>query len=97
MSINFGSELRDQGWNRILPPSHPTPLNMSGHTPGLKQLSAYLQTLHTIDNNYNSRSAGLCCCQDAPKQNGNGADFGQQRTVARIVGQNNGQVRGAAL
>src|ERR1700692_1015514 len=95
MSINLGSELPDQGQNRILPGSHATPLNMIGHTPGLQQLLPYLQTLHTINNNYDSRSAGFCCAQDASKQNWYGADLGQRTTEALIGGKNNGQVRRA--
>jgi hypothetical protein len=96
MSINLGSELPDQGRNRILSGSHSTPLNMIGHAPGLQQLLPYRQTLHTINNNYDSRSAGFCCSQDASKQNRYGADFGQRKAEARIVGNDNGQVRGAA-
>src|SRR5512140_3163350 len=97
MSISLGSEIADQGGNGILPGSHSTPLNMIGHTPGLQQLLPYRQTLHTINNNYDSRSAGFCFSQDASKQNRYGADFGQQTAEARIVGKNNGQVSGAAL
>src|SRR5260370_24945574 len=97
MSICLGSEVPNQGRNRILPGSHSTPLNMIGHTPGLQQLLPYRQTVYTINNNYDSRSAGFCCSQDASKQNRYGADFGQRRAAARIVGKNNGQVRGAAL
>src|SRR6266404_1117091 len=93
MSINLGSELPDQGRKRILPGSHPTPLNMIGHTPGLQQLLPYRQTLYTINNNYDSGSTGLCCSQDASKQDGYGADLGQRATEAGIVGKNNGQVR----
>src|SRR5258708_28537836 len=97
MSINLGSKLPDQGRNRILPGSHSTPLNMIGHTPGLQQLLPYRQTLHAINYNYDSRSAGFYCSQDASKQNRYGADFGQRRAEAGIVGKNNGQERGAAL
>src|ERR1700723_1077465 len=95
MSINLGSELPDQGRKRILPGSHSRPLNMIGNTTGLQQLLPYRQTLHTINNNYDSRSAGFCCSQDASKQNWYGADLGQRRAEARIVRKNNGQVRGA--
>src|ERR1700681_2656295 len=97
MSINLGSELPDQGRKRILSRSYSTPLNAIGHTPGLQQLLPYRQTLHTINNNYGSRSASFCCSQNASKQNRYGADFGQRRVEARIVGKNNSQVRGAAL
>src|SRR5437868_14473712 len=95
MSINLGSELPDQGRNKILPGSHSTPLNKLGYTPDLQQLLPYRQTLHTINNNYDSRSASFCCSQDASKQNWYVADLGQRRAAARIVRKNNGQVRGA--
>src|ERR1700675_3525011 len=94
MSINLGSELPDQGRKRILSRSHSTPLNMIGHTTGLQQLLPYRQTLHTINNNYDSRSAGFCCSQNASKQNWYGADLAQRRAEARIARKNNGQVRG---
>jgi len=95
ISINVGSKLPDQGRKRILFRNPSTPLNIIGNTPGLQQLLPYRQTLYTIDNNYDSRSAGLCCSQDASKQDGYGADLGQRGAEAWIVGKNNGQVRRA--